>query len=108
MPKQKNSETPEKLLRRLAASSPNDAVRLLFLGEEDISLVGGLDLSLLTEMKRSANGTVEIKLLNRLDIIRELHELEHSRDESLSGANFYAALDRAADTLALKSDGDEV
>ena len=53
MKKKAKSGSPDALLEKLAVSSPNDAVKLLFLDEEDLSLLDDLDLSLLTEMKRS-------------------------------------------------------
>ena len=99
------SVSPDALLKKLAVSSPNDAVKLLFLDAEDLSLLDGLDLSLLTEMKRSANGAVEIKLVNKLDVIRELYELRQAESgETAAGQSFYAALDKAADKLTEADD----
>lgn len=100
MKKKQSAASPDALLKSLAASSPNDAVKLLFLDSEDLSLLDGLDLSLLTEMKRSANGTLEIKLVNKLDVIRELFELNRAENAgNVSDAGFYAALDKAAQSL---------
>ena len=105
MKKKQSAKSPDALLKKLAASRPNDAVKLLFLDEEDPGLLDGLDLSLLTEMKRSSNGAVEIKLVNRLDIIRELYELTAADDpDAPRDAGFYAALDKAAQSL--KDGGD--
>ena len=96
MKKKAKSGSPDALLEKLAVSSPNDAVKLLFLDEEDLSLLDDLDLSLLTEMKRSANGAVEIKLLDKL----ELNELRRAEsDEASAASSFYAAIDKAADRL---------
>lgn len=100
MKKKAKSASADALLEKLAASSPNDAVKLLFLDEEDLSLLDGLDLSLLTEMKRNANGTVEIKLLDKLEVIRELNELRRAENgEQAAASSFYAAIDKAADRL---------
>ena len=100
MKKKAKSDSPDALLEKLAVSSPNDAVKLLFIEQEDLSLLDGLDLSLLTEMKRSANGTVEIKLLDKLEVIRELNELRRSENaEEAATASFYKALDNAAGKL---------
>ncbi len=105
MKKKARSDSPDALLKKLAVSSPNDAVKLLFLEQEDLSLLDGLDLSLLTEMKRSANGTVEIKLLDKLEVIRELNELRRSEStEETAAASFYTALDNAAGKLGGKAD----
>lgn len=100
MKKKAKSGSPDALLEKLAVSSPNDAVKLLFLDEEDLSLLDDLDLSLLTEMKRSANGAVEIKLLDKLEVIRGLNELKRAESgEQAAASNFYAAIDKAADRL---------
>lgn len=105
MKKKAKSDSPDALLEKLAVSSPNDAVKLLFIEQEDLSLLDGLDLSLLTEMKRSANGTVEIKLLDKLEVIRELNELRRSENaEETAAASFYTALDNAANKLGGKTD----
>ena len=101
--KDKKSRKADELLKRLAESSPNDAVKLLFLGEEDLSLLDGLDLSLISEIKRSPGGAVEMKFVDRLAVLRELLELSKSEDsENAAGNSFYAALDRAAKQLDSK------
>lgn len=98
-----NSDSPEALLKRLASSSPNDAVKLLFLEADDISAIEGLDLSLLSEVKRSPSGTVELKFVDKLAVLRELSAMQkEAESESESGASFYAALDKAAKILALE------
>lgn len=103
--KEKKSHKADELLKCLAAASPNDAVKLLFLGEEDLSLLDGLDLSLISEIKRSPNGAVEMKFVDRLAVLRELLELRKTEEErSADGSNFYAALDRAAKMLELKEE----
>lgn len=103
MKKQTNSDSPEALLKRLASSSPNDAVKLLFLEADNISAIEGLDLSLLSEVKRSPSGTVELKFVDKLAVLRELSTMQKSAEaENESGANFYAALDKAARILALE------
>ena len=72
----KRSADADKLLERLAVSSPNDAVKLLYLGAEDISE------------------------LERLAIIRELIELNAAAAaQQAQGGGFYAALDKSARLL---------
>ena len=108
MAKRISSDTPESLLKKLASSSPNDAVKLLFLDAEDMTAIEGLDLSLLSEVKRSPSGTVELKFVDKLSVLRELHSMEKAAEaENETGASFYAALDKAAKILALE-DKDEV
>ena len=96
----KRSADADKLLERLAVSSPNDAVKLLYLGAEDISELEGLDLSLLSEIKRGPKGEVELKFVNKLAIIRELIELNAAAAaQQAQGGGFYAALDKSARLL---------
>lgn len=80
MDKRKKTASPEALLKRLASSSPNDAVKLLFLDAEDISAIEGLDLSLLSEVKRSPSGTVELKFVDKLAVLRELSTMEKTAE----------------------------
>lgn len=88
------------LLEKLAQSTPNDAVKLLYLGADDVSELERLDLTLLSEIKRGAKGEIELKFTNRLDIIRELISLEAETEQLSSGAGaFWAALDKSARML---------
>lgn len=101
----KRSVNADKLLERLAVSSPNDAVKLLYLSAEDVSELEGLDLSLLSEIKRSPKGDVELKFVNKLAIIRELIEL-NAAAQSAAGGGFYAALDKSAKLLEGEREND--
>lgn len=56
-------------LAELAFGRANDCVRLAL--EQDAPL-GKLDLSLLSELKRSDKGTVEIRLVDRLRALEQL------------------------------------
>ena len=101
----KRSAAADKLLERLAVSSPNDAVKLLYLSAEDVSELEGLDLSLLSEIKRGPKGEVELKFVNKLAIIRELIEL-NAAAQSAAGDGFYAALDKSAKLLEGEREND--
>lgn len=95
----------DKLLEKLAVSSPNDAVKLLYLGQEDISMLDGLDLSMLSEIKRGPKGEVELKFVNKLAVLRELIELKNARSDAEScGSSFYDALDKSARVLGLEAE----
>jgi hypothetical protein len=62
----------EDVLRRLgelAFGQPNDCVRLAL---EELPDLKGLDLSLLSEIKRSDKGMVEIRLIDRVKILERL------------------------------------
>lgn len=56
-------------LAELAFGRANDCVRLAL---EDAPDLGALDLSLLSEVKRNDKGTVEIKLIDRLQALEQL------------------------------------
>lgn len=72
--------TYEDVLRRL--------VRLGFgNGKECMSLISGdwegdLDLSLVSEVKRGSNGTVEFKLIDRVGVLLRLLELLESKEDA--------------------------
>lgn len=107
MKKKSESEKANELLKKLAASSPNDAVKLLFLEEDELDILDRLDLGLIKEIKRSANGAIELKLIDRLEIIRQLAELEPDGSAAEKAENsFFAALDRSA--ASLRGDSDAV
>lgn len=66
-------------LAELAFGQPNDCVRLAM---EEVPDLEGLDLSLLSEIKRSEKGMVEIKLIDRL---KALEQLAQSAEEEKDG-----------------------
>lgn len=70
-------------LRKLANSKCNDAVKLAYLTEEDVDKIDELDLRGLVELKRSGNGAVELKLLNRLQVLEFLDRLSQRDEEKL-------------------------
>lgn len=101
----KRSAYADKLLEKLAVSSPNDAVKLLYLEQEDMSVLDGLDLSMLSEIKRGPKGEVELKFVNKLAVLRELIELKNARSEAEArGDGFYEALDKSAKLLGTEAD----
>ena len=85
----------EEVLRRmmsLAAGKANDPVKLAYLPEEDRDRIARLDLGCLTEFKRNANGTVEMKFVDRAAIFIRI--LEQLKEEGSDGpAAFLRALD---------------
>jgi hypothetical protein len=73
----------------------NDAVLLAYLGEGQAQEIRKLDLTGLTEFKRNANGTVEIKLTDRMTVLEALMErLEEDRETG--AAAFMKALEGAS------------
>ena len=74
-------------LAELAFGKANDCVKLVL---EETPALDKLDLSLLSEVKRNEKGTVEVKLVDRLQALRQLAEL--AREESAGMADFMKAL----------------
>ena len=59
-------------MERLAGCRVNDAVKLAFLDGEQLGEIDGLDLGALKEFKRSGNGAVELKLVDRAAVLERL------------------------------------
>ena len=75
--------TKEDVARRLAElafGKANDCVRLVL--DADAKL-DGLDLSLLTELKRNDKGTLEVRLVDRLQALEQLAVLAQSSGSDL-------------------------
>ena len=67
-------------LGELAFGRPNDCVRLVL---EEKPEVEKLDLSLLSEIKRSEKGALELKLLDRLAVLEQLAALTSKEDGTM-------------------------
>lgn len=78
-------------LRGLVFGRCNDCVRLVMEPTPDI---GALDLSLLSELRRSDKGSLEIKLLNRTELLRLL--LDTAAEEAGGAAELLRALGEEA------------
>ena len=89
-----------KRLGRMAFGRVNGAARLAVKGDKltDEELAR-LDLTMLAEVKRGAGGAVEVKLVNRLEVIKLLlDELRRDTAETTGAAGFLAAMGEAAKT----------
>ena len=67
-------------LAELAFGEANDCVRLAL---EEKPKVGRLDLSLLSEVRRNDKGTVEVKLIDRLQALEQLAAVTGEKPEEL-------------------------
>lgn len=74
-------------LAELAFGSTNDCIRLAL---EEAPELDRLDLGLISEIKRNEKGTVEIKLLDRLEALQMLSQLAQEEDGTMEG--FFQAL----------------
>ncbi|MBE6942161.1 MAG: XRE family transcriptional regulator [Ruminococcaceae bacterium] len=75
--------TREDVARRLAElafGKANDCVKLVL---DDDAKLDGLDLSLLTELKRNDKGTLEVRLVDRLRALEQLAVLAQSSGTDL-------------------------
>lgn len=79
-------------LAELAFGRANDCVRLAL---EDTPPLEQLDLSLLSEVKRNEKGTVEIKLVDRLQALEQLAQF--ASDGGAEMEAFLGALQTAAE-----------
>lgn len=68
-------------LAELAFGRVNDCVKLALGAETDLD---ELDLSLLTEVKRSDKGMVEVKLIDRLRVLEQLAQVIGKDDEDMA------------------------
>lgn len=95
MGKQSRPPCREDILRKMYAIAGvrfNDAVRLAFLDQNQMDQIEGLDLTALKEFKRTPNGTVEIKLTDRVQVLEKVLELL-DRPQSGEGSDFLRALE---------------
>ena len=102
MSSSKKQRGREALLRRmeeLAYGRVNDAVKLAFLGSglppEQWERIDALELEELAEFKRSGNGTVEIKLVDRLAALEKLIALAGDGERE-KAEQFFRALEQTA------------
>lgn len=92
-------------IAQLAFGKANDAVKLVLLDPQRPELVDRLDLSLLSEVKRGANGVMEVRLLDRLEALELLARLLGAGPRPGTEAeSFFQAIDRAAERLGAGKD----
>ena len=85
--------------RRLAFGSAADAIRLLQATETgEVLELDTLDLFLISEIKKSKTGGVEIKFFDRLKALEKLGTMQSSQNENAEP--FYKALKASAMALA--------
>lgn len=82
MAKGREREKLLKQMRALAAAKVNDAVKLAYLSGEQLDLIDRLDLTAVTEFKRSGNGAVEVKFSDKMKAIEQLMRMEEDGGES--------------------------
>ena len=83
-------------MKQMAKSRPNDVVKLAFLDEEQLGEIDKRDLMMLSELKRTGNGGVEVKLNDRLKTLERILELLDGGPEEKARA-LYQALENGAE-----------
>ena len=85
-----------KRLGEIALGRANDVIKLAFMDPGDAGFeIDGLDLTMLAEIRRSANGSVELKLISRLEALKTMLEAVEGEPGEESAA-FLAALNKSA------------
>ena len=62
-------------LKKIAFGRVNRGVELTYLSEPTAELIRKMDLSAVAEFKRNANGTVEVKFVDRVKALSALYEM---------------------------------
>lgn len=70
-------------MKKLSQAKVNDAVKLAYLDGEQLEELDRLDLTALTEFRRSGNGGVEIKLIDRVEVLERLLSLTQEQEEGM-------------------------
>ncbi len=83
-------------MEKLAQCRVNDAVKLAFLDGMTLEELDGLDLTPLTEFRRSEKGACEVKLVDRAAILRLLVELSTGQEEQ-KAVEFFRAWEGKAE-----------
>lgn len=97
----KDAKLRQKILRQLydlAFGECNDPARLLFMSGQDALCLDELDLRRVVSLHKAANGGVEVKMLDRSELIELLLEATEEKPgaEGSGGGELIAAIDRAA------------
>ncbi|MCM1150091.1 MAG: hypothetical protein NC319_08445 [Butyricicoccus sp.] len=82
--------------RELVFNKGSDAALLAFRGDVGQAGLEGLDLSAVSSIHRMANGSVEMKFIDRIKLIELLLDAGDDRRRAEGGDGFIQALDRAA------------
>ena len=86
---------------RLAFGGITDALRLLYMDDPAPEQLKGMDLFLISEIKKPKEGMLEIKFFDRL---KALEKLETSGGESEGVSGLYEAIGRGAQSGGMRSD----
>ena len=83
-------------LKKIAFLRVNRGVGLTYLSEPTAQLIRKMDVSAVAEFKRNANGTVEVKFVDRVKALSALYEMLGTGDAN-EAAEFLEALEQAGE-----------
>lgn len=84
--------------RRLAFSSPADAVKLIYRDDISDEELENLDLFNISEIKKAKNGNIEVKFFDRLKALEKLSEAEESSSRKTADP-FFDAIKKGASAI---------
>ena len=84
-------------LKKIAFGRVNRGVELTYLSEPTAQLIRKMDLSAVAEFKRNANGTVEVKFVDRVKALSALYDMLGGGDAN-EAAEFLEALEQAGES----------
>lgn len=91
--KKTDTELVAEGLRKLAFGDVNDAVRLAFCDEmPSAETLAGMNLFLVSEIKRDKGGGVEVRFFDRLKAIEKLYDYAHAGENGAAAASLLEAL----------------
>lgn len=89
-----------KKIYKLALARANDAVSMAFEEELTKEKLKRMDLAALTDFKKLANGTVEMKFLDRAELLALLLKASEGQDGEEGEADLARAISSAAEKLS--------
>lgn len=90
-------------MHALVKGPVNDVVKLSFLGEDNLGSLDHLNLSTLAEFKRSDKGSVEMKFINRVEVLEKLIHLLDDSGQKQAEAFFQALEQNRVDDPSIQS-----
>ena len=91
--------------QRLAFGSICDAISLLYKSDPSKEDLEGMDLFLVSEIKRPKDGSMEIKFFDRLKALEKIEQLSLSESDKYS-VSLYKAIENSAKASAGGNDDD--
>ncbi len=82
---------------RLAFGGVADCIQLLYMDKPDLQTLDGMDLYMISEIKRPKDGAMEIKFFDRLKALEKLSEAQQGSGEN--SLPFYKVLENSASVL---------